>query len=226
MLFEEFEAIFGEPKVEWSSGGGHPLRRLLYYVHAPDPSHLRIHVTDFHSNTWEAIRSVHQLEDMRDNIGIGRSWSEFIDYFVASIKSEDVKVVLHGQSDSGATSAKLVAQKAKGMPLIFVTLVKLVDFAAREVMGNLSMQLFMAFKNTHTSLAFLDRKCSAWILEEARCSVRTSRSYYLEEIPSMANTLERIMFKYIELCVDMRRGDLPRMFKYIELYVQVHGKCR
>ncbi|XP_056159191.1 uncharacterized protein LOC115682438 isoform X1 [Syzygium oleosum] len=154
MLFEEFEAIFGEPRVEWSSGGAHPLRRLLYYVHAPDPSHLRIHVTDFHSNTWEAIRSVHQLEDMRDNIGIGGSWSEFIDYFVASIKSEDVKVVLHGQSDSGgATSAKLVAQKAKGMPLIFVTLVKLVDFAAREVMGNLSMQLFMAFKNTQTSLA-------------------------------------------------------------------------
>lgn len=91
---------------------------------------------------------------MRDSIGIGGSWSEFIDYFVASIKSEDVKLVLHGQSDSGgATSAKLVAQKAKGMPLIFVALVKLVDFAAREVIGNLSMQLFMAFKNTQTSLA-------------------------------------------------------------------------
>lgn len=39
------------------------------------------------------------------------------------------------------------------MPLIFVALVKLVDFAAREVIGNLSMQLFMAFKNTQTSLA-------------------------------------------------------------------------
>lgn len=91
---------------------------------------------------------------MRDSIGIGGSWSEFIDYFVASIKSEDVKLVLHGQSDSGgATSAKLVAQKAKGMPLIFVALVKVVDFAAREVIGNLSMQLFMAFKNTQTSLA-------------------------------------------------------------------------
>lgn len=91
---------------------------------------------------------------MRDSIGIGGSWSEFIDYFVASIKSEDVKLVLHGQLDSGgATSAKLVAQKAKGMPLIFVALVKVVDFAAREVIGNLSMQLFMAFKNTQTSLA-------------------------------------------------------------------------
>lgn len=154
MLFEDFEAIFGEPKVEWSNRAGHPLRRFLYYVHAPDPSHLRIHVTDFHSNAWEALRSVHELEDMRDSIGIGGSWSEFIDYFVASIKSEDVKLVLHGQSDSGgATSAKLVAQKAKGMPLIFVALVKVVDFAAREVIGNLSMQLFMAFKNTQTSLA-------------------------------------------------------------------------
>ncbi|XP_048128696.1 uncharacterized protein LOC115750515 isoform X4 [Rhodamnia argentea] len=179
MLFEEFEAIFGEPQVEWSNRGGHPLRRFLYYVHAPDPSHLRIHVTDFHSNTWEALRSVHELEDMRDNIGIGGSWSEFIDYFVASIKSEDVKLVMHGQSDSGATSAKLVAQKAKGMPLILVTLVKLVDFAARELMGNLSMQLFMALKNTRTSLA-----------EEQERSRQLTKLITAEKNESIQNKLE------------------------------------
>ncbi|XP_048128694.1 photosystem I assembly protein Ycf4 isoform X2 [Rhodamnia argentea] len=119
------------------------------------------------------------IEKKRDNIGIGGSWSEFIDYFVASIKSEDVKLVMHGQSDSGATSAKLVAQKAKGMPLILVTLVKLVDFAARELMGNLSMQLFMALKNTRTSLA-----------EEQERSRQLTKLITAEKNESIQNKLE------------------------------------
>lgn len=36
----------------------------------------------------------------RDEIGIGGSWSEFIDYVVASIKSEDVKLILEGHSNA------------------------------------------------------------------------------------------------------------------------------
>lgn len=64
MVFEGFEPIFGEPKVDWAKRGPLPLRGFVYYVHSPDPSHLRVHVSDFHTNTWEAVRSVHQLEDM------------------------------------------------------------------------------------------------------------------------------------------------------------------
>lgn len=36
----------------------------------------------------------------RDSIGIGGSWSDFIDYLIASVKSEDVKLVLEGHSNS------------------------------------------------------------------------------------------------------------------------------
>lgn len=36
----------------------------------------------------------------RDEVGIGGSWSDFVDYVVASIKSEDVKIVLQGCSNS------------------------------------------------------------------------------------------------------------------------------
>lgn len=36
----------------------------------------------------------------RDNIGVGGSWSEFVDYVIASLKSEDVKLVLERQSKS------------------------------------------------------------------------------------------------------------------------------
>lgn len=154
MGFEDLEPIFGEPKVEWDQGQDSvKLRPFLFHVSASDPSHLRIHVTDFHSNTWEAVKSVLQLEDMRDNIGIGGSWSEFVDYVIASIKSEELKLVMEGPSSSGgAAYAKLVGQKLKGMPLISIPLTKLVDAAASEAMANLSLELFKAFKNMQHSL--------------------------------------------------------------------------
>lgn len=154
MGFEGFEPIFGEPKVEWAAAQDSlPLLSFLFHARAPDPSHLRIHVTDFHSNTWEAVRSVVQLEDMRDNIGIGGSWSDFVDYIRTSIKSQELKLVMEGHSNSdGAAYAKLVAQKSKGMPLISISLTKLVDSAASEAMANLSLELFKAFKNVRYSL--------------------------------------------------------------------------
>lgn len=34
----------------------------------------------------------------RDVTGIGGSWSDFLDYVLASIKSDDVKLVLEGDS--------------------------------------------------------------------------------------------------------------------------------
>lgn len=60
MGFEDFGAIFGEAKPDWTNESC----RFLFHIGAIDSSHLRIHVTDFHSRTWEAVRSVEQLEDM------------------------------------------------------------------------------------------------------------------------------------------------------------------
>ncbi|KAM6590521.1 uncharacterized protein LOC115713056 [Cannabis sativa] len=153
MGFEELEPIFGELKVEWATKqSSEELDRFLFHVHASaaDTSRLTIHVTDFHSNTWEAVRSVLQLEDMRDDIGIGGSWSEFMEYVMASLKSQDVKLILDGHSNSnnGAASAKLVAQKSKGMPVISISLTKLSGPAASAAIANLSLHLFRAFKST------------------------------------------------------------------------------
>ncbi|XP_037491261.1 uncharacterized protein LOC119369058 [Jatropha curcas] len=149
MVFEEFEHIYGEPKAEWankSNSESVPLRRFLMHVFAPDYYHLKIHVTDYHSNTFEAVKSVMQLEDMRDTIGVGGSWSEFVDYIIASVKSEDVKLVLEKNPDSGLASAKLVAQKSKGMPVISFSMTNLVDSAANDAMENISFGLFKALK--------------------------------------------------------------------------------
>ncbi|KAJ9177829.1 hypothetical protein P3X46_013000 [Hevea brasiliensis] len=150
MGFEEFEPIYAEPKVEWSRSSDSvsvPLRRFLMRIFAPDYYNLKIQVTDYHLHTLETVKSVLQLEDMRDSIGIGGSWSDFVDYIVASFKSEDVKLVLEKNSDpDGPLHAKLVAQKSKGMPVISISLTKLVDSAANDAMENMSFGLFRAFK--------------------------------------------------------------------------------
>ncbi|KAM2231300.1 hypothetical protein TB2_015090 [Malus domestica] len=92
----DLKPIFRHPRVEGPANALTPPWQFLFHVHGSTagPAHLRIHVTDFHSNHWEAMRSVSQLDDLRDNIGIGKSWSEFIDYLVASLKSQDIKLVL------------------------------------------------------------------------------------------------------------------------------------
>lgn len=155
------EPIFGQLRVEWADmGSASPLRQFLFHIHAPDSLHLGIRVTDFHSNTWEALRSVSQLEDMQDSIGIGGTWSEFIDYLVMSIKSEDAKLVLEGHSTSeGAAAAKLVGQKSKGMPKISIALTKLVGSGATEAIANLSLQLFKEFKGINKSYVEERERC-------------------------------------------------------------------
>lgn len=48
----------------------------------------------------------------------------------------------------GAGNAKLVVQKAKGMPVIVISLLKLDEPEARESISNLSLELFSFYKST------------------------------------------------------------------------------
>ncbi|XP_022148951.1 uncharacterized protein LOC111017494 isoform X2 [Momordica charantia] len=157
MELQDFPPIFGEPKLEWLNSGSLPVRRFVFYVHNPNPSHLRFCVTDFHSNTWEAIRSVPQLQDMRDDIGIGGDMSEFLNYLITSLKLGDVKLRLEGHwgkedASTVATHAKLSSQKSKGMPVFSIPLTKLVDSAASEAVASLSFGLFNSLKDMECSL--------------------------------------------------------------------------
>ncbi|XP_056696672.1 uncharacterized protein [Spinacia oleracea] len=163
---EEFQPIFGEAKPEFeasatSNGDGVPaLTPFLFRVSSVDSSHLVFHVTDFRSNTWEARRSVHQLDDMRDGIGIGGSWSDFINYLTASLKSKDVKLIMDWQpKSSGVTSAKLVARKTKGMPLMSISLTKLGSSSASEAVANLSLELYRAYSILQDSFVKEQKRC-------------------------------------------------------------------
>ncbi|PIA47526.1 hypothetical protein AQUCO_01400280v1 [Aquilegia coerulea] len=149
--FENFESIFGKVNAEWEnpSSESSPLLPFLYHVHGLDSKHLRIHVTDFKSYTWESTKSLTQLEDLKDDIGLGGSWDEFVDYLLGSIKSDNVKIVLNGSPASafGAKYAKLVAYKTKGMPIITINLDRLVDSCVTDATAYLSWQVFNAFKS-------------------------------------------------------------------------------
>ncbi|KAG6408205.1 hypothetical protein SASPL_131209 [Salvia splendens] len=187
--------IFGRVVAEWSS----PSQQIsspapfLYCVHlnGSDDLTLRVVATDFQSNTFQVIRSRHQLEDLRDDIGIGGSWSEFIDYITTSLKSGDVKLVLDGVSElGGASQAKLICQKAKGMPRILLALCKLVNGAASEEMAILSLELYNGFKDTECSLAEV-------VNAETRCHefMEKGSKYHLQKAlatEQMQKTTDRI----------------------------------
>lgn len=53
---------------------------------------------------------------------------------------------------SGASHAKLIAQKGKGMPRMSVSLAKLSAVVASQAMASLSMELYKEYKNVHKSL--------------------------------------------------------------------------
>ncbi|CAO2827695.1 unnamed protein product [Amaranthus hypochondriacus] len=150
---EDFKPIFGEAKPELkhsSTSNGDGVEELnntyIYRVFADNSrSNLVFHVTNFRTYTWEARRSLHQLDDLRDSIGLGGSWSEFINYVTSSLKAKDVKIVLDWQPKLKVESAKLVARKAKGMPLMSISLTKLGPAAADEAVANLSLQLYRAY---------------------------------------------------------------------------------
>ncbi|KAL6498073.1 hypothetical protein OROGR_028470 [Orobanche gracilis] len=171
MGFEEMHPIFGRVAPEWSAPTPHatPSPHFLFWVHGHgnDHSALRVMTTDFRSNTFEAIKSRQQLEDMyisdlaqpnlvismaRDDIGIGGSWSDFVDYVTTSLKSGDVKLIMEGSRSGGANYAKLVAQKSKGMPRVSFSLSKLVDGAVGEAMANLTLELYKEFMDVKSLL--------------------------------------------------------------------------
>ena len=65
---EDLQPVLGEAKPEWNITTPHSqqasLSPFIFSVHALDSSRLRIHASDFHSYTWESIRTVQQLEDL------------------------------------------------------------------------------------------------------------------------------------------------------------------
>ncbi|GLJ04728.1 hypothetical protein SUGI_0002120 [Cryptomeria japonica] len=157
---KDFQPLFGEAKAELEAATPHALLPFLYIIQALDGSKLRVQITDFHSNTWETVKTADQLEQLRDEVGIGGSWHDFLSYLGAAFSSDNVKLILGGPTSSvggyGATFAKFTAQKSKGMPRVSIYLKKLADPLASDAMGNISVEIFRAFKQKSDALVMAE----------------------------------------------------------------------
>ncbi|XP_042376560.1 uncharacterized protein LOC121970131 [Zingiber officinale] len=153
---EDFDAVFGEATpecdAETSPLAAAAARPFLFYAHYPDPSCLEVVATDFHSHTFSRLFTAHDLEDLRDDIGIGGSWSEFIDYLNSSLSYGNVKLILGSSHnrDSGIDHANMIAFKSKGLPRISLSLSKISNDQAIDAIAKLSLSLFNAFKKKNS----------------------------------------------------------------------------
>ncbi|ONK56448.1 uncharacterized protein A4U43_C10F8820 [Asparagus officinalis] len=153
--FENLEPIFGEAEpesdAEAKSKSEVLSRPVLFYVHALDSIHLEIVVSDFLSHTFNQMFTVFDLDQMRYDIGFGGSWSEFLDYLIASLSLGNVKLTSNPPQvlpiHSDGIHAKLIAQKSKGLPRIALPLSKVMSFSGNEAMADFSLALFRALKD-------------------------------------------------------------------------------
>ncbi|KAH8953757.1 hypothetical protein BDL97_08G044400 [Sphagnum fallax] len=154
-----FEPIYGTIQGQIEEATFQEQYPFLFCLRAKDDSHLQFFTTDFHSDTWLVEKSIGELEELRDDVGVGESWEDFIGYMRDAFASGNVKMVLGGPMGSrGHTSAKVRAQKVKGTPRIDLKLSKLEGNAAHDIMGAIVNSLFKRMRMLPTYLQLWQMK--------------------------------------------------------------------
>ncbi|KAG0621416.1 hypothetical protein M758_3G018200 [Ceratodon purpureus] len=179
--FEGFEPIFGAAQGQLETATSHGPAQLpfLLCLRASDSDHLVIHVTDFHANTWCANMSTEFLDDLKEDVGIGGEWEDFVRYVRAVFVSDNVKIHLRGSPsvmiNEGATSATLSGQKAERSPKLRFVLTKLQGKEASDVMGSISVEMFKVFRSQAASLSSESARAiqmsTAYMQEKARADL-------------------------------------------------------
>lgn len=140
-----FEPRFGEAKLESAAIPEKTTPRVfIFHAQAVDPHRLQIVVSDFYSRTFHCSLTVDQIEDLRDEIGVGGTWSEFVDYLSKSLLSDDVKILI--DCKLGAMDAKLIAYKSKGMPHVTFSLDQILNTPSTDFIANLALELYKSLK--------------------------------------------------------------------------------
>ncbi|CAM6120634.1 unnamed protein product [Calypogeia fissa] len=157
---EAWEALFGEAKGEVESSGITSSSRsgvqgeflpFLFSLSQKDAHHLRLSVSDFHSQTWQGDFSVQELQDIRDDVGIGEILDDLLSYLKSAFSSENVRFLLKELDQS--TAGRLVSQKVRGTPFVSLSVKSLEGSVADEAKGAIAMGNFRAFKALSSSLA-------------------------------------------------------------------------
>lgn len=60
---EGFEPVYGRAEGQQPEAAvPHAMLPFIFALRSPDASHIHLLATDFHSNTWHALKSLEQLE--------------------------------------------------------------------------------------------------------------------------------------------------------------------
>ncbi|KAG8066855.1 hypothetical protein GUJ93_ZPchr0004g39543 [Zizania palustris] len=149
---DDFGDVFGEAKPPEDSPP--PQRPVLFHAHAhahAGSRSLRLVASDLHSLAWDRSLSVPDLDDLRDDVGIGGSLSDFLEYLKSCLSSGEVKLILSTADrnlspPTGLDRVNLVATKAKGLPRITISLNRVTASAVNDVIANLSLSLYTAYR--------------------------------------------------------------------------------
>ncbi|EEE61981.1 hypothetical protein OsJ_16759 [Oryza sativa Japonica Group] len=143
MAMDAFGSMFGEAKPPVAMR----MRPILFHAHAHtnDVSQLRLLATDLHSLAWDRSLSLSDIDDLRDDVGIGGSCSDFLDYLKSCLSSGEVNLLF---PHNGLDRVHLVATKAKGLPRITISLNTLTHSALNDAIANFSLSLYAAFRTT------------------------------------------------------------------------------
>uniref|UniRef100_A0A0D9ZSY1 Uncharacterized protein n=1 Tax=Oryza glumipatula TaxID=40148 RepID=A0A0D9ZSY1_9ORYZ len=103
MAMDAFGSVFGEAKPPVTMR----MRPVLFHAHAhaytDDVSLLRLLATDLHSLAWDRSLSLSDIDDLRDDVGIGSSCSDFLDYLKSCLSSREVNFIFP-HNGKGSTS--------------------------------------------------------------------------------------------------------------------------
>uniref|UniRef100_A0A0E0H868 Uncharacterized protein n=1 Tax=Oryza nivara TaxID=4536 RepID=A0A0E0H868_ORYNI len=147
MAMDAFGSVFGEAKPPVTMR----MRPVLFHAHAhahahtDDVSQLRLLATDLHSLAWDRSLSLSNIDDLRDDVGIGSSCSDFLDYLKSCLSSGEVNLIF---PHNGLDRVHLIATKAKGLPHITISLNTLTHSTLNDVIANFSLSLYAAFRTT------------------------------------------------------------------------------
>ncbi|XP_052153649.1 uncharacterized protein LOC127771751 [Oryza glaberrima] len=193
MAMDAFGSVFGEAKPPVTIR----MRPVLFHAHAhahtDDVSQLRLLATDLHSLAWDRSLSLSDIDDLRDDVGIGGSCSDFLDYLKSCLSSGEVNLLF---PHNGLDRVHLVATKAKGLPRITISLNTLTHSTLNDVIANFSLSLYAAFRTT-----------------QDHASREQERASKLMETLSSEKEKNEIMQKQLEALsfLDKRKATKPKL---------------
>ncbi|CAL4970576.1 unnamed protein product [Urochloa decumbens] len=141
---------------------------------------------------WDS--SIHGSNPKQDDVGIGGSCSDFLDYLYSSFSSAQVKLLF--PAAQGPNTAELVATKAKGLPRITLPLHPVAASELKDVIADFSLALYASYKTKQEHASREQERVSQ--LMESLASER-------EKNEVMQKQLEALSF------LDKRKATKPKL---------------